>query len=258
MGDEITGYSLRDVCDLLEEQKADTRILNGASLLLDAAILLSPAYAGPDAAATLLGLLEAKNALVGLGEAAIKWFAKPPPEDYSQQAARLARAHCLLTYTAYFDALQRLMPGLMKQVKLTKKDRERAGRAKGRDDQRDVVRVVFGASRGRQVPDVVISVPHPADPNGGSESRMALYHVMGDQLLEILSSHDAFWAALGDDERAHVRIVVTDDIPALANQVYRDSLVGLAGDYPQFLTWLLLSDQEMKTALLGRITTQLQ
>lgn len=258
MADEITGYSLRDVCDLLEEQKADTRILNGASLLLDAAILLSPAYAGPDAAATLIGLIEAKNALVGLGKAAMEWFAKPPPEDYSQQAARLARAHCLLTYTAYFDALLKRLPDLMEQVKLSQKDKERVGRAKGRDDQRDVVRVVFGVSGRRQVPDVLISVPHPADPNGGSESRMALYHVMGDQLLEILSSHDAFWAPLGDDEQAHVRLVVTNDVPALANQLYRASLVGLASDYPQFLTWLLLSDQEMKTALLGGISTQLR
>jgi hypothetical protein len=49
---------------------------------------------------------------------------------------------------------------------------------------------------------------------------------MGVQLLGILSGHDALWAPLGDDERTHIRIVVTEDVPTLANQVYRGSLVG--------------------------------
>jgi hypothetical protein len=259
MADEITGISLRDVRKLLERQSADTRVLNAVSGLLDAAILLSPAYAGPDGAAALLGLFEAKNALVSLGREAIERFAKPPPEDYLAQATRLATANCLLTYTAYFDALLGSMPDLMKLVKLSDKDKARVKRARERRmDLQSPVREVFGSGGSHEVADLMISVPHPADPDGGSGARMALYEVMGVQLLGILSTHDKFWGPLSGDAQTHIHVVVREDVPALANRIYQESLVGLADDYPQFLTWLLLSDQEMKTQLLGRITAQLQ
>jgi hypothetical protein len=258
VADEITGISLRDVRELLERQSADTKVLSAVSGILDVALLLSPACAGHEAATTLLSLFEAKNALVGLGREAIERFARPPREDYLEQATRLTMANCLLTYTAYFDALQRRLPDLMKQVKLTKKDEVRIGRDRGRIDLRDPIRELFGSAGSRELPDLLICVPHPANPDGGSGARRALYEVMSGQLLAILSVHEAFWAPLGEDERAHVRIVLDEDVPALADRIYRESLVGLAQDYPQFLTWLLLSDQEMKTALLGRITAQLE
>ena len=258
MGDEITGISLRDVRELLERQSADTKVLSAVSGLLDVALLLSPAYTGPDTAAALLGLFEAKNALVNLARQAIERFAKPPPEDYLDQAARFATANCLLTYTAYFDALQRRMPDLMKRVKLNHEEKERVGHTKGQVNLRDPIREVFGSGGSRELPGLVISVPHPASPDSGSRARIALYEVMSGQLVKILSGHDPYWASLGRDERAHIQLVVDEDVPPLADLIYRESLVGLADDYPQFLTWLLLTDQEMKTALLGSITVKLQ
>jgi hypothetical protein len=262
MADEITGISLRDVRELLEqERKADTKVIDAASMLLDVLLLISAGATGPDVADKLIGLFEAKNALVELGRKAIEKFAKPPREDYQSQARRLVMANCLLTYVAYFEALQRGLPELMKHFTVPAEGEKRIGRKpadKGRVNLRDPFRELFGSKDGSHtVADLEISVPHPASLDAGVRSRIDLYEVIGTQLLRVLAGQDEFWARLGVGEQAYIKLVLNEDVPALANRIYREFLVGLAIDYPQFLMWLVLSDQELKTALLERMTRQL-
>ena len=170
MADHVTGISLRDVRKLLEEKPISEAPLDAVSRLLDAAILLSPLVAGPAVGATLLVLVEPKNALVGLGRDAIRKFAKPDSGDYMAQATRFAAANCLLTYTAYFDALSQRLPGLMKQVKLSGKDKQQI--AEGLTDRQPGVVLRKGKSRQRdlqarfdrvKLADQLISVPRPVN-----------------------------------------------------------------------------------------------
>ena len=125
VSDHVTGISLRDVRRLLEEKQIDDSALDAVDKLLDAVILLSPVVAGPVVATVLFSLIEPKNALINLGRDAIKKFAKPIPDDYLNQATRLAAANCLLTYTAYFDALEHRLPKLMKDFEFTEEEKTR-------------------------------------------------------------------------------------------------------------------------------------
>lgn len=259
VSDHVTGISLRDVRKLLEEKPIDDSALDAVDKVLDAAILLSPVVAGPAAAAVLFALIEPKNALVNLGREAIKKFAKPRPDDYLGQATRLAAANCLLTYTAYFDALEHRLPKLMRDVKLTEEEKNRI--TGGRFDRRPDVDVTQLKLRQRQLPgsfsgeslaEQVISVPHPV--NGATEpnARLELYKVMSDQMLRTISGYEIIWMKLSEAGRARLRTVIADEVPVLAESMYRAELAGLAFDFPQFLTWLVLTDQDTKDALIRK------
>lgn len=259
MSDHITAISLRGVRKLIEEKPIDDSVLDAVDKLLDVAILLSPVVAGPFAM-SLLALLEPKNALIKLAKDALKKFARPRPGDYLDQATRLAAANCLLTYTAYFDGLQQRLPSLMKDVKLTDEDKRRI--AQGHSDSRPAVDVTQlkhrqqrlpGSSSSTSLADQIISVPHPVNEGVESDVRLELYRVMSEHVLRAFSSYDAIWMQLPDADRDRLRKILTDEVPVLAESVYRAELVGLAIDFPQFLIWLVLTDQDTKDALIRKI-----
>jgi adenylate kinase family enzyme len=235
-------------------------VLDAVDTLLDVAILLSPIVAGPVTGATLLALIEPKNALVKLARDALKKFAKPGPGDYLDQATRLAATNCLLTYTAYFDALQRRLPELMKDVELSEEDKKRI--AEGRSGRPSAVNAMLrkirtqdlsGSFSSVSLADQIISVPHPVNEGTEVNVRLALYGNMSLHAMEILSGHDSIWMHLPGASREHLASVVTDEVPALAESMYRAELAGLAFDFPQFLIWLVLTDQDTKDALIRRI-----
>jgi len=260
MADHVTGISLRDVRKLLEEKPIDDAPLDAVSKLLDAAILLSPLIAGPVVGASLLVLVEPKNALVELGRDAIRKFAKPDSGDYMAQATRFAAANCLLTYTAYFDALNRRLPDLMKQVKFSGEDKKQIAEGLTGHRSRVILRKRKKGQRDFQdgfypdkLADRPISVPHPVNDGLEDDVRFAMYGAMSWRVIELLTSYEAVWAQLGDGERDRLSTVVTDKVPVLAQKLYRDGLVGLSVDFPQFLTWLLLTDQHTKDALIRKL-----
>jgi AAA domain (dynein-related subfamily) len=257
MASEIPGVSLADVRSRLEERKADTKVLDAASTMLDILAWLGALALGPDAATKLFGILEAKNALAEVGRRVIEKFAKPP-KDYREQARRLEEANCLLTYVAYFEALGERLPSLMKQFTLSAEERVRVAAASADDaDLNARLRELFGTEGSYEVADLLITVPFPADLDSWSKARVRLYGVLGLQVLRALMTNDNLWAALGADEQAYARIVLTEDVPGAANRIYRAYQVGLTIDYPGFLAWLTLADQEMGQALLDRVAALL-
>jgi hypothetical protein len=263
MADYVTGISLRDVRKLLEEKPVDEAPLDAVSRLLGGAILLSPFLVGHDAALTLITFIEAKNALVELGRDAISKVARPTSGDYQDQATRFAAANCLLTYNAYFDALIQRLPDLMTRVRLSAADKKQI--AEGRTDRKppimlDKLTKEKPGKRDRRhlfdIQDLAgqpISVPHPVNDGLEISIRRTLYETMSFRAVDLLFSYEAIWTQLPEADRGRLATVVRNEVPKLAEKLYRDGLVGLAIDFPQFLTWLLLTDLDTQDALIRTI-----
>ena len=114
---------MRGVRKLINDKSIGESAFDAVDDLLGAVIVLSPFVAGP-AALPLLALIEPKNELVKITKKAIKAITRSQASDYLDQAARMAAANCLLTFTAYFDALARLLPGLHQELGLTEQERK--------------------------------------------------------------------------------------------------------------------------------------
>ena len=245
--------SLRKVRKLLDDKSPGEKAFDVLDRLIDLALIFSPAVLGP-AGFTLYTLLDPKDRLVSLCKGAIKAISKSDASDYLDQARNLAAAHCLLVYTAYFDALSQSLPEL---TTLTDEERLRLVPA-GKGSPAAGRAAAFGRPAtvgpgGQDLAGRVIPVPHPAATEEAALSRMNLYREMSANLVTLLRAND--YQALREDR---VRDLLMGAVPSLAERIYRAELVGLAIDFPQFLTWLVLSDQEAKDALIRKVAEDTQ
>jgi hypothetical protein len=248
--------SLRDVRKLIKDENMAESALDVVDDLLGAVIVLSPMVIGP-AALALLPLLEVKDQFVRLGKDAIKAVTKSQASDYLDKAKRLAAANCLLTFTAYFDALNQLLPGLMRDLKLTD-DLKRRIAAEGAANpaieipatlpaasQQEALRSFEGADLAGQT----IAVPHQAALDDARAARSNLYQTMSQTVRGLLVGLDA-WERLRPDQREHAEHVLSERVPDLASSIYEAEYLGMAIDFPQFFVWSVLRDQQEKDALM--------
>jgi hypothetical protein len=249
VADNTTGMSLRDVRKLLEDKSPGEKAFDVVDRLIEAVLILSPSVLGA-AGFTLYTLLDPKDRLVALCKSAIKTISKSDASDYLDQAMNLAAAHSLLVYTAYFDALHRRMPEL---TEITDGERRRIATGKGEPTtgMTSLSASIRFPTPGFSTYDLgarVIAVPHPAAAEDAALSRTNLYKEMGANLLALLyTSEDR------SPSRDRMRAELMDAVPSLADHIYRAELVGLAIDFPQFLTWAVLADQETKDALIRKV-----
>jgi hypothetical protein len=248
--------SLRDVRKLIKDENMAESALDVVDDLLGAVIVLSPMVIGP-AALALLPLLEVKDQFVKLGKDAIKAVTTSQASDYLDKAKRLAAANCLLTFTAYFDALNQLLPGLMKELGFTDELKRRIA-AEGAASTMIEIRAtssVVGEPEGLrffQAADLTsqaIAVPHPVAIDDARAARFGLYQAMSKTVFGLLADFDS-WERLPLDRREHALRLISERVPALASSIYESEYLGMAVDFPQFFVWSVLRDQREKDALI--------
>jgi hypothetical protein len=72
----------------------------------------------------LQSLLAPKDQLVTICKNALAAITKSTAGDYLDQATNLAAAHCLLTFTAYFDAFSQCLPEFGQELRLTEEEKQ--------------------------------------------------------------------------------------------------------------------------------------
>jgi AAA domain (dynein-related subfamily) len=255
--------SLRDVRKLLDDRSLGEQAFDALDQLIDAALIFSPVALGP-AGFALHALLEPKDHLVALCKNVIKAISKPDARDYLDRAEDLAAAHCVLTFSVFFDALNQCLPDLQEALQLSTEEKWRAaitwqdGSASVASQKQLADNVARSGFTAADLSRAAIRVPHPAAPEVSAEGyRRDLYNVMGVHLMRQLtdSASDARWDRATTAERERLRAELEETIPLLAERIYHAELVGLAVEFPQFLTWLTLADQDAKDALIRKIGT---
>jgi adenylate kinase family enzyme len=121
----IKDFSFNDIKKYLEKENADIDILDTFDKLADAAIIFMPLIFGPQFL-PLLGLLDVKDRLVNLGKNIIEFIASRQKTDYISRAEQIKVAYALISFTAYFDALNRELPqDVRKKLELKFKENQR-------------------------------------------------------------------------------------------------------------------------------------
>ena len=249
----ITGISLRGVRKLIDDKRIGESALDAVDDLLGAIIALSPLFGGP-IALPLLALIEPKNELVKITKNAIKAITRSQASDYLDQATRLAAANCLLTFSAYFDALDQLRPALHKETGLDEDDKEtiatlaavtRSGSPSGPAGNAASFPAADLASR-------IISMPHPAAFEDSRAARLELYREMSKSMLGLLPTLRS-WKDLPVARSEQARKLIEEQVPGLACSVYEAEYLGMAIDFPQFFVWSVLQDQQHKDALIRTV-----
>ena len=118
-----TSFTFESVCQIIKKKYPDdAKLIDAIDLLLGTAMVLSPLVLGP-VGTPALALLGVKSELVKIGKRVYeKLTAKPEEEeDALKRSERMNLAYCLISYTAFFDALDEVLKAVRKDISLSAK-----------------------------------------------------------------------------------------------------------------------------------------
>ena len=244
--------SFREVRKLVEDAfPQDSALLGAVDNLLGAVLVLSPVVFGP-AALPALSLLGVKNELVKLGSAVIEKLASRTTSGFLEKHRQMAAVHCLITYTAFFEALEDELPSFMKSLGLT--SRERAALTREALQSR-AVPVDTGAEAAGDLAAVVVRLPHPLVGSAGeSEWRMHLYTEMGRGFHRFLGGL-AVWDSVGGAGRADIEKAI-QTLPERANEAFEARYYLLAVEHEEFFVWANLHEHEQVRKLAVKLSEE--
>ncbi|MBB4680807.1 NACHT domain-containing protein [Crossiella cryophila] len=215
--DSATAITFAQVQKLVK-RGGDSKLVEAVDRLAGVGLLVFGVAVDPGA----LSLLGAKNEVGKLGQAAARKLLGRGDGGFLERARRMAAANYLITFTAFFDALDAQLPGFLAEVALT--------------DTEKVLLVNTAVPERFALP-----LPHPADPAPSRDERSTFHNLLGGQFR-------LFAQVLAVDSRvpgARERELTTgiQRATAAAEEVYQAQLAHLMAASPEFCVWTVRRDQ---------------
>jgi len=233
VGPELTFQQVRE---LIKDDQKDDRLLDAIDQILGAVLLLSPILIGTPGVPAL-GLIGAKNEAIKAVKGIKRHLTGKKKASFVERSAYINAAHCLLTYTAFFEALDDCMPEFYRKVALTSSDRHQiTWQAVQKIKEMTSSAMQEGNSEHLDLTAVPIAMPHPVrSKEEETVERQSLYEQMTKGLSKVILGLSA-WEQLADSEKDIVSTYLRE-LPERACDVYDAQYWALASEFPQFFIW---------------------
>ena len=244
--------TFKQVCEFIKEDQPE--LIESVDKLLGITIILSPIVLGP-AAAGILPLLTAKNELTKIGKGIFEKFTKKRAEDYLARQSRMQVAYGLITYTAFFAALDRLLPK-DKREKFSLQEGEKSPLIKSAQSRASCLSddsIVDYASNENRFLVETIPFPHPAEDMSHQLARqLNLYQEMAKGFLRFIQGLAA-WEELAEIDKKAVSSVV-EKLPKAAVETFEAQYFELSRRFEDFAVWANLHEHKKTKELIGKLS----
>lgn len=234
----ISDYSFKSIRKYLEkESKIGEDILNAFDSLTDAAIIFSPIIMGPQFL-PLLDLLEIKHNLCDLGHKVYDAIVQRVEPDYVDRMEQIRAAYALISYTAYFDVLER---SLSKKVRKKLKSKLK--------QKKEIIEKTVECDQNVQLTQNIHSdllyADHINSFSDIKEHLTSTYERITNALIKIIVEESIF----NDDESDEKQLFnelqeVLIKIPKEAIKVYEAQYISLADQFNDFAMFAQLQNFE--------------
>jgi hypothetical protein len=269
MADDL---SFKAVCGLLRQH--EPHLLDAVDTILGPAILLSglagAALGSPAALAAAGGLLGPKNALTAAGRSLLQRLAAKRYGGSLDRFQRMQAAYCLLSFTAFFDAIDGFLPALRKAFGLRPNEKIALAATASMTGEAASPKILpaglTDAISGRPedaklqwveaegILDQEIPLPHPAEGSEVSEEALKhMYHDLAVGYERLVHTFPAWEKADEKTRKALDEQIATLPARALVNR--RAQYVDLARQFPEFFVWASLHEQAKHRASLQKLST---
>jgi hypothetical protein len=249
---EIT---FKQVCDLIKKDgKNDPTLISAIDQLLGLAIVCSPAFLGP-AAAALLPTLAVKNEIVKLGKGIFETITKKKDGDYVGRQERMQMAYGLLVFTAFFESLDDLMPKpLRDRIRLLETEKILLAKAAVNKAAREP-RTSSDTCRGADAPLATIhfSFPHPTESlTQQAERHASLWKQMAQGFGEFIQKL-AVWEQADEKEQA-LMVTWVQAVPEKTASFFEAQYFELSRRFEDFAIWANLQEHKRTTGLIAELS----
>ena len=237
----LNELNFKEVCKFLK--KDDSSLIEAVDKLSGAAMLLSALALGPQAPLAL-GLLGAKNELTKIGKHLVEKVTSKTESDYLARMQRMQIAYGLICITAFFEALDQLMPNeLRSKIALISEEKtylmEEAGKHFLKSEEgRNTSKILKEG-----VENIPLIFPHPTIPFEKQQE------TLGQIYQEMSICLDGFIKKLAVWEKADESVTdcIKDTIAKLPKQsleCFEGQYLELARKYPDFYIWSQFNERK--------------
>jgi hypothetical protein len=243
--------SFKQVCSLIKRDRPD--LVDAIDKLLGLMLLCSPAFTGSVA---LLPFLTAKNELTKLSKWTFDAFTKRKAESYFDRHSRMQMAFGLISYTAFFEALDYLLPeDLRTKIKLL--EPEKVFILKEAHDKIEKLPLQSSVGLPEGPADAIISTqtqfPHPTESLDSQKQRLdPLYRQMTAGFKEFVQCL-APWEQLNEKEKLAASQAI-DKLPEVAKEFFEAQYFELCRKYEEFAIWANIQEHKRSAALIENMS----
>nr|WP_211765459.1 hypothetical protein [Kutzneria sp. CA-103260] len=230
---------------MLKAGPSDSEVVDALDALSGALMVLSPAVLGVPAA-SVFGLFGAKNELVKAGKLLIRKMTGRVADDQLTRHDLLFSAYCLSCYTAFFEAVDRVLPEI-----------------RGALSPEDRVWLTNDALQAVTSGDIAgfaqyrIELPHPNEPiEKSAEQLLPLYNDMAGALLKLLRELSV-WDDANEVTRDRIMAEIRE-LPEQALELYRGQYLALCVKFPEFSAWANLEEHRLTRRDIENIATDVR
>lgn len=247
--------TFKQVCELVKkDSKQEPKLIDAVDKLLGLALVCSPVVLGP-AAVALLPTIAAKNEIVKLGKGVFEKLSKKKDDEYVARQERMQMAYGLLVFTAFFDALDSMMPSPLRE-KIGLLEPEKAFIAKDAVGKSTKAQKLLPDSCDRAdapLATVQFAFPHPTESLAQqAERHAALWKQMAQGFNEFIQKL-AVWEQADEKEQA-LMASWTQKLPEEAATNFEAQYFDLSRRFADFAVWANLQEHKKTKELISGLS----
>lgn len=252
MSGQATELSFKAIRDIVKA-KGDGPLIDTFGKLAGLVLVLSPIALGPSALPAL-GLLGAKNELTTLGKEGLKRLQKESNAAKLSRYELLSSAYVLICYTAFFEAVDEVLPQIHRDFKLTGNERLIVTEAALLKLQTQVAEATQAGTDAAAYP---IDLPHPTSTIEEDAANLSrLYNLMSHGFRRFVEGLRG-WDEAEEHERDKISALISG-LPDRARVLYRGQYLALCADYNEFCVWSNLHEHELTRAKLDSLSAEVK
>lgn len=260
MDETSTQISFQHVCEMVRSKDHGSELIDSLDVVSGAILALSPVALGAPGIAGL-ALIGAKNELVKAGKRAMKCLTASGATDVLTRHEVMAAAYCLICYTSFFEAIDRSLHQVKKQLGLTDSEKliltvdaiERLS-ANGKIASSQNESLVI---ENRGFLPYVVQLPHPAKALEEDAHKLdGLYKEMAAGLQRFIEGLDV-WDSASEHQRDEIRTTIRA-LPVKAKQMYVGQYLQLCHQYNEFFIWTSLTSQALERQSMEKVSADVR
>ena len=250
--------TFKEVCSFIKKDgEKDPKLIEAVDKLLGFAMICSPIFLGPSAAA-FLPSLAVKNELIKIGKGIFDKFTKQDDNNYVSRQQRMQVAYGLLCFTSFFEALdKKITINLRKKIILLPEEKAFIAESASGEAITSAAKACGCIGITNPLTEFPLSFPHPIESFESQIQRHTdLWKQMGQGFLDFLQKL-SFWNEITNKERTKI-ISPLKDVPKDAAVYFEAQYFELARQYEEFAIWANLQEHKRTKELIGNLSLQVQ
>lgn len=228
-------------------------------ILIFSPLLFTSSLSAVGPAVTIIAdFLGVKNEIAQSGRRLIEKIKGKQDNDSLTKLRRMETAYWLISFTAFFEAVDKRFPELIKSVGLTSKEKWKLSQSAIERLQKNTTEIETALPAMNVGPlDVQLHLPHPIDGFDDQKKQLTpLYEELTKGFLSFLECL-ALWDIANDRQRNEIKMGFRP-LPELAFSYFRGQYYQLALEYEEFYIWSNLHEHEETRSSLRKMSLYLQ